>query len=208
MNCNILLSALFFVCMLCAARAQTNSTTPEVSPGIHLPTSATLSVLELNAGVAKLVNLHATEISLNHHAGSNYARAQVLGNQHRTVDLEGSTASVMIESRQPAFYFRLPLENPDIARSQITLIRLKSSKERRVVLDFSNNVFGGGQKRNVDIISVSKTDIEDGFLKITPVAELSAGEYGLMFLPKDPSLFDELIYDFSIGPNATKAAGN
>lgn len=195
--------------MSCAGHAQVPNppTTPEVASGIHLSPTATLSVLDQAVDGPKLVDLHATEISFDYHAGSNFARAQVFGNQHRTVDLKGAAASQTIESHQPTFYFRLPLDNADIARSQITLIRFAVNKDHRTVLAFSNNVFGGGLKRNVDVVQVDKTDLDGGYLRITPATRLDAGEYGFMLMPKDPSLYSEIAYDFSISKSPAKGDG-
>jgi len=49
-----------------------------------------------------------------------------------------------------------------------------------------------------DEIAVVKSDVDGtSWLKVTPLKPLESGEYGIMFLPKDPMLVGDTVFDFT-----------
>jgi len=172
---------------------------PEVAPGVTLPTKGSVVVLDNVDGKAAAVTIHGSEIKSNSHAGGNFARSMVYAGPHTSVELEGITSSLALTSNMPVFFVRLPSEDPDTQRNRATLLRLRPTKDTRVVLDFSANVFGGSRKRHTDDVEIIKSDVDGGqWLKITPKKPLEPGEYGIAFLPKDQMLFADIVYDFTI----------
>ena len=203
---SIVLSAL--VCLLpLPVPAQTRqrlSTSPATSsaeafaPAVELPSTGSVFALEKQAGSGTIVPLHATEIKSNSHAGGNFARSLVYAGPHSGVELSGAHAAVTLPGTT-VFYVRLASDNPDLQREQATLVRLQEKPDSRQVVEFSRNIFGGSLKRKVDEVAIEKLDVEgQPVLRITPVKPLEPGEYGVSFMPKDPSLFSEIVYDFSV----------
>ncbi len=206
------LAALCLACAVPAGFTQSTSAaapnTPEAAPGLPLPGAGGVAALDTDAGGAPVVvTLHPNEIGLDNHAGSNVARAEFYGNQHRSIDLDGATSPQSLRTSPQALFVCLPQDNPEMRRAEATIIRMKVVKDRRVAITFSNNVFGGSRKRIVDVIPADKTDVPNScWLKMTPASPLPPGEYGFVFLMKDPSFFPELIYDFSVAaPEEIKA---
>ena len=171
----------------------------DISLAVTLPNTGLVFVLEtLDPGQQPIV-MHASEVISDAHAGSNFARGMVYAGPHSGVELDGAHADLTLHTASPIFYIRLASDSPDLMRSQATLISLRPTKDKRVVLDFSANVFGGSRKRHVDEVPINKADAGDGtILKITPQKPLEPGEYGIMFLPKDQMLFGATVYDFSV----------
>jgi hypothetical protein len=172
----------------------------EVAPGIHLPPAGTLYALDQALRGPKLQAIHASEILANTHAASNFARGIVYAGPHSTIEVFGENAPLSLHTTQPVFYMRLSADDPEIMRSRVTLLRLYRTKERRVVIDMSMNVFGGQKKRRVEEIPLAKSDMPDeGWVKLIPQTPLeSNGEYAFVFMPKDPHLFPDTVYDFDI----------
>jgi hypothetical protein len=191
------LSALCFLFGAVALCAQTD----DIAAGVAFPRTGSVALLDTSSPVPKAVVVHATEIKSNAHAGSNFARGMVYAGPHSSVELDGVTSSLILTNSSPSFFVRLPTEDPDTLRNRITLVRLKPTKDTRVVLDFSQNVFGGSRKRHTDDIAIVKTDVDGGSIaKVTPLKPLDPGEYGIIFLPKDQMLFSSTVYDFTIEP--------
>jgi hypothetical protein len=201
--------SLAFVLLCCTSYllGQNEKNDPEVAPGISLPTSGTIFGLDLVHQKATLLQIHPTEIVSNSHAGSNFARSQVFAGPHSTVELTGISSAATFHITQAVLYVRLSGDDAELMRNRIKLIRLKQAKDRRIVSDFSMNIFGGQRKRQYDEVPVAKSDIADTtWLKLTPQSPLEPGEYGIVFMPKDANLFADAVYDFSIvGDPAPKA---
>jgi len=191
-------------CLLGAAlsgRGQAVPASPEAAPGLPLPAAGGVAALDTGTGGTPLVvTLHASEIAIDNHTGANVASSAFYGNRHRGIDLDGATATQVLPTSPPSLFVCLGQDNRELWRSEATIIRLKVVKDRRVAVTFSNNYFGGGLKRIMDVVPIEKSDVPNScWLKMTPAAPLEPGEYAFVFLMKDPSFFPELIYDFSVG---------
>ncbi len=187
--------------LLCSALSlpgQNEMSGPEVAAGISLPATGSIYGLDSQENKPALLQIHPTEIATNTHAGSNFARSMVYSGPRSTVELLGVSSAVTFHTSQPVFYVRLSGDDSEILRSRVRIIRLKTVKDRRVVSDFSMNIFGGQRKRQYDEVAASKSDLETIWLKLTPQSALEPGEYGVVFMPRDTNLIPETVYDFSI----------
>lgn len=190
----------------CLLPGQTEKIT-EIAPGIVLPSSGTVYGLDNLNDKKALIQIHAAEVAWNTHAGSNFARSAVYAGPRSTVELKGISAAATFHTPQVVLYVRLSTDDPELLRNRVTLIRLKTDKDRRIVSGYSQNIFGGQRKRQYDEVAVEKSDVAGTqWLKLVPQATLDPGEYGAVFLPKDVNLFADAVYDFNIGgdPKGTK----
>ncbi len=179
---------------------------PALPPGITLPTKGTMYAVDTTGTQTNLVQLHANEIVSNSHAGSNFLRSMVYANLHASVELKGINADTHLQSSGLSFLTRLSDEETELMRKRLTLIRLKQTADRRVVSAYSQNVFGGQRGRQYDVVETTKTDVPDSdWVKLTPVKPLEPGEYGLVIMPKDASLFTDVVYDFDVDFREGKA---
>jgi hypothetical protein len=169
--------------------------------GVSLPRKGGLYAVQRNQGAPDLVRLHASQIVSNSHAGSNFARSMVYSGPHSSVELDGINASTHLSGANLSFLIRLNDDNPEVLRDQLAIIRLKQTADRRVVSGYSQNIFGGQHKRQYDLVATSKVDVgqgEENWVLVTPTQTLGPGEYGLVFIPKDPNLFASEVYDFNV----------
>jgi hypothetical protein len=114
--------------LLCASTllsAQNDKGGVEVAPGLTLPASGTIYGLDNRGKGPALVQLHATEIVLNAHAGSNFARSMVYAGPHRTVEIAGVSSAATLHTPGAVFYVRLTGDDPELLcnRVQIGSIR-------------------------------------------------------------------------------------
>jgi hypothetical protein len=176
-----------------------------VAPGITLPASGTVFTVDTKDGKPDLVQLHASEVSLNPRVGSNFFRGQAFNGPRTTMEIKGAASAVTLHSSQPAFYVRLYGDDLEIVRNRVLLLRIYPEKDHRVVLAFSANLWGAQRKRIADDKPASKVDTTDpSWLKLTPSSVLEPGEYGVVFMPKDVSAGPEVVYDFTIPGTETK----
>lgn len=191
--------------LLCATLlpAQSEKNVVEIAPGVTLPATGTIYGLDSGLGSAakgpSLLQLHPTEILANTHAGSNFARSMVYAGPHSSIEIGGVSSAATFHTSQAVFYVRLGGDEPELLRNRVKILRLWSVKDRRVVSEFSMNIFGGHRKQQYDEIPASKSDVEGtNWLKLTPQSPLEPGEYGIVFMPKDPNFFADSVYDFNV----------
>lgn len=147
----------------------------------------------------ELTQLHATEIVHNLHAGSNLARGLVYAGPRATVELDNPAATVHLIGANLSLLAKLSDDETDLMRSRLTLVRLQPTDKRRVVSTYSQNVFGGQRKRLYDVIPVRKVDVSGGeWVQLIPESPLGPGEYGIVIMPRDATLFPDAVYDFEV----------
>lgn len=178
--------------------------------GVVLPRTGTVyildtKVLDTKATGPALVQLHPAEIVSNSHAAGNFARSMVYVGARASFELKGLNAPTSLETRQPSILVHINGDDPELLRNRVRLIHLQQTKDRRVVSNFSQNVFGGQRTKKFDDVPVTKTDVEpDVWLKLTPEQPLAPGEYGVVFMPKDTNAWPDAVYDFDVAIDAAK----
>ena len=173
--------------------------------GISLPQRGSMYVVDHGPGGAALIQLHATEIVHNLQAAGNMARSLIYVGSRASVELEGINAAVHVKGSKVAFLARLSEDETDLMRSRLALVHLRQGDKRRVVSTYSQNVFGGQRKRQYDLIPLVKKDVADSdWVKLTPEKPLEPGEYGIIVMPKDPTLFPDAVYDFDVDVSVAK----
>lgn len=193
-----------FVSILCATvllsvQGQSRNNSTEVAPGITLPSTGTIYGLDNTAKGASLVQIHPKEVLADSHAGSNFARSMVYSGPHNSIDIDGATSATVFQSPQLVLYVRLGGDEPELLRDRVKILKLTPVKNRRRVTDFSMNIFGGHRSQHYDEVQVTKTEVPNSnWLKLVPQSSLEPGEYGIVFIPKDPNFFADAVYDFSV----------
>jgi hypothetical protein len=198
------LRAVFLACFVLTPIA-TFAQSAALPNGLSFPLNGTVFALDGSANGKALQQLHPSEIVSNSHAASNFARSMVYSGPRASVELAGLNAAVHLNSDKGSFFVRLGGDDPELLRGRVALIRLTQTTNRRVVSTFSQNIFGGQRTRKYDIVAVTKTDVPDSnWLKLTPDVALTPGEYGIVFMPKDPAFIPDSVYDFDVAIDAAK----
>jgi hypothetical protein len=207
----LLFSAIVFSSFCIRAQNPDSSTAKQpgassLPPGISFPSSGASYVLDKRDGGSELLQLHASEVALNSRAAGNFARSAVYVGARASVEVNGLTSSVVIQDRSAPIFVKINSDDPELMRARVHLIRMDQTKNRRVVLVYSQNIFGGQRAKNYHDIAITKTDeLVDVWLKVTPQAALEPGEYAIVIMPKDANMSPDYVYDFSIANGMSKA---
>lgn len=175
---------------------------------VVLPRAGTVFLLDTTSGKPSLLQLHAAEIVTNSHAAGNFARSMVYVGARASFELKGLNAPTNVDARQPGILVHLSGDDPELLRTRVHLIRLQQTKDRRVVSNYSQNVFGGQRSKKFEDVAVTKTDVDpDVWLKLTPEEPLTPGEYCVLFMPKDTNAWPDAVYDFDVAVDTAKPEG-
>ncbi len=177
----------------------------EAAEGLPLPTKGGVYAVDKSGADSTLVCLHAVEIKLNAHVGSNLVRGMVYSGPRSTAEIPGINAGIHLHAGGISFLVLLSDEESEGMRDRLAIIRLKQVATGRVISTHSQNIFGGQHKRQDDVIEVTKAKVGDGgWVRISPSKPRKPGEYGIVFLPTDNKLLPGQVYDFDIDFNAAQ----
>jgi hypothetical protein len=164
-----------------------------------LPAKAGIYAMDPVAHTPPL-RLRATEVRFNRHTGNNIARNSFYINSKTTLDLEGKTSETTLPDGKATFLVPADAASPELSLTRLTLVRLQSESDRRILAALKANAFGGSPARRLDVIAIGKQTIGDGdWVRVTPTADLTPGEYAIAYFPSDPRMFPDAVYDFHIG---------
>ena len=191
-----------FTLYLPIAPAQNTSSTPAATlpGGVVLPNTGTVFAVVYKGSDPEPVQLHPSEASVNGHAAGNFARGLVYMNPHATVELKGQHSATSLSDGHDSFFIRIgSSDDVELQRERIHLIRLDETENTRVVTRYSQNIFGGQRRKKFNDIPIAKSTVkQSSWLKIMPEKPLPPGEYGIVFMPKDPIASPDVVYDFNV----------
>ncbi len=191
-----------------AERKAEEAKTPEVAPGVRLPESGGVFVLDHFRGQPQAVELRQNGGEINRNMGKNILRAAInpLAKSKQTIEIKGAHAPVQVHVPQPAIYVNVePPDNPPEAGAMAStgdayrLVRMQPKKDARVVGVIEVAVYGKVTQKQ-SAIEIRSQPMGGGWTKITPAVPLDPGEYALVeVLGKDINLF---VWDFGVNPSA------
>jgi hypothetical protein len=212
------MSALFaVVCAIVTATQLAGQSPPDVvqvAPGITVPSKGSVWAIDSNR-TASPVQLYRSPVKVNQHWGKNLAGelgGSVLYRPYKSIELHGAHAETRLTMHNPVFYVRQAATfegdgdlrpgtaHDDTITSELVLVRLNSSKDKRVEQSMSTNGFNKDAKRKLNEISVTRDKLDSGWLKLSPIAPLDPGEYAIVSLPNSAAFFNEYVYDFGVDP--------
>jgi hypothetical protein len=211
-----------------AERRKQEQLTPLVAPGLHLPATGGIFLLDVFNGHAQLNELAQNGGEIKRNTGGNILRATVnpLSGQKQTIELQGQHARVQSHVFDPLLYVAIDPDADDSAgpqpqgtsknasnpppkepQSRFRLIRVESSakKDVRVVGNIKIAVYG--KVRPEEKFVPAKVEVFSGpWLKITPTDPLAAGEYAVVEMLEDKQL-NLYVWDFGVNPKAPENPG-
>jgi hypothetical protein len=209
-----------------AERAEEEAKMPEVSPGLRLPYSDGVFLLDSFQRQPQLVQLNQNGGEIDRDVKGNIIRATInpLASNKQNVELKGAHAAVQSHVPRPVFFVNFapdqdagstqavpkPNQKPESAGSapeqRYRLVRVKSKDSNRVVGNIKI-AFYGKVSQQENFVPSSVQPVSGGWVKVTPNADLAPGEYALveMLDPKEMNLF---VWDFGVNPAAPENAGS
>jgi len=191
--------------------------TPLVAPGLRLPDTGGVYLLDVFLNQVQLVELTQNGGDVNKQSGRNILRAALNPlalSSKQIIEITGLHATVQAHYFQPAIFLdvdneedesstptKLPAPQPDHYR----IIRLepKKDKDSRVVGHLSVAVLGKISQKE-DFVP-SKNSLVGQWIKVEPTVALEPGEYALVEM-LDPKQINIYVWDFGINPEAPQNA--
>ncbi|MDP9038411.1 MAG: hypothetical protein M3O02_03935 [Acidobacteriota bacterium] len=204
--------------LLASTAGFAQSSLPEVAPGLRIPNGSGALPLALDhyEGKPELVVIHHSTVEVNNHTGANVAgslAASVFYKPKMTTELAGLHARIALHDPRPSFFVHL-LEDPDssgdAANSDTAvwaIVAASETKDHRVFAKVQFTQLTGHAKRAQGSIESETERLGNGWLKITPKADLAPGEYAIMPVPRTPNTFSTVVFDFALDPTAANAPG-
>lgn len=201
-------------CLFCLPLMLTGQEKPVVAAGLSIPSTAIPYALDTFDGKPELVPIHHSNVSVNNHAGANVA-GELAGSffykPKSTTELPEAAAAVTLHARRPILYLHPDDQDdssPDHNENLVgwAIVRAKSEKDKRIVSQIRVTQLTGHAKHNDDVIETQEGHLPNGWMTLSPTADLSNGQYVLTPVYKG-SLFAVTVYAFGIDPSAPEAEG-
>jgi len=198
---------------------------PEVATGLELPDEEGVFVLDTYQGTPELVELTATDLSLNSKNRKGIAVLNPLATQRASLELEGAHAKVHLHVNDPAIYLSLGVEEQTepvlshpmtvntngasaasggkhgahSAQSGFAIVRVDERQAVRIV--GAIHVSPNGSVTQDENVIPAKAELLPGkhWLRIEPEQTLTIGEYALVEI-LSPSDISESVWDFRVDP--------
>ncbi|MGB7264234.1 MAG: hypothetical protein WBC92_01895 [Terracidiphilus sp.] len=198
---------------------------PEVATGLELPDAEGAYVLDTFQGTPELVELKATDLSLNAKTRHGIAILNPLATQRAGLELEGAHAKVHLHVNDPAIYLSLGVEDQKepvlthamtvntnganavnggehgahSAQSGFVIVQVDQRQAVRIVgaVHLGPN---GSVTQDEDTIP-TKVEVLPGkhWMRVEPQQKLTIGEYALVEIIS-PSDISESVWDFRVDP--------
>jgi hypothetical protein len=204
-----------------AERQADEARSPHVAPGLRLPDDGGIVLLDNFQSQPQLVELQQSSGELNKNRKENLLRATInpIASAKQIIELAGLHASVQAHATVPSIYINMGQQDALAKATQIAekskeqelpwdrfrIVRLQTKQDKRIVGDIKIAIYGKVSQQQ-KLVPTTATKLTGGWVKVTPSADLEAGEYAVIeLLGKDG--MNLYVWDFGVnpgaGPNAT-----
>ena len=197
-----------------AERAKDEASRPEVAPGLRLPDTGGVFLLDHFRNQPQLVEVVQNGGELNKQMGKNIMHSiinPIPTGSKESIELKGVHAPVQAHETSPAIYVDItPADSdatsnkpsPELNRpDRFKIVRVQQKKDGRVVSTVKVSLMGKVTNQE-DFVPVSGEVVNGGeWLKLTPDQALAAGEYAVVEM-LDPQTINMYVWDFGVDPNA------
>ena len=204
---------------------RTEAPLPEVAPGLRIPEDSGVFLLDNFQSEAQLVEINQTAGDINRDTKINIFKGAInpVAGLKQTIELEGAHAAIQAHVEVPALYVKLdddathpraqldatrssepqkpqPSEQPSTSFDRFLILHVEVKGNKRIV---------GGLKRQVSgkisheqhAVKTTTTNLNGGWLKLTPTENLAPGEYALVEMAEKGAM-NLYVWDFGVNPKA------
>jgi hypothetical protein len=191
-----------------AERKKEEERSPEIKPGLRLPSQGGIFLLDYYRDNPELIELVQNGGEINQNRKSNVLRAAInpLSKAKQTIEIKGPHAQVQSHVPQPAIYVNIDMDQDartgpgsrDVS-DHFRIVRATPKKDSRVVGAIEIAVYGKvSQKENY--VPTHATPLNSQWIQVVPAQPLDPGEYALVeMLGKDVNMY---VWDFGVSPTA------
>ena len=196
-----------------AERAKEEAARPQVSPGLRLPDSGGVFLLDHYRNQPQLVEVVQNGGELNKQMGKNIMRSVIIPiptGSKQSIDLKSAHARVQAHEDTPAIYVDVTASSsdsdnkpsPELNRpDRFKIVRVQVKKDTRVVSSVKISLLGKVSNQE-EVIPTTAEAVSGGeWVKLTPEHPLAPGEYAVVEM-LDPTTINMFVWDFGVNPNA------
>ena len=198
-----------------AQRAEDESKSPHVAPGLRLPEDGGVFVLDTYLTEPQLIPLDQTGGDVNRHTGHNVLRGVInpVGGSKRTIELSGARSNLQVHAALPTIYINLnsgddedqQAENAKKTAAKLPwdrfrIVRAQVKGDKRIVGAIKVAVYGKASQEE-QIIPADAEQLPEGWIKLTPKVPLQPGEYAVAELLGKEGM-NSFVWDFGVHPDA------
>jgi len=186
-------------------REKEAANSPEVAPGLRLPGSGGVFLLDQFQGKPELAEIVQNGSEVNKTAAKkSVLRAAVnpFGSNKKAFEIKGEHAQIQSHGPRPAIYIDIDEGQSAAALNErFRLVRLTVTKDARIVGNVKVTV-GGKVTQQTSFVPANVVQQGTGaWIVLTPNQDLANGEYAVveMLSPEEMNLY---VWDFGVNPNA------
>lgn len=195
-------------------RAEDESKSPHVAPGLRLPEDGGVFVLDTYLTEPQLIPLDQSSGEVNRHTGHNVLHGVInpAGGSKRTIELPGARSNLQVHAELPTVYINLTAgEDEDRAQNgkkpaaelpwdRFRIVRAQVKGDKRIVGAIKVAVYGKASQEE-QIVPADAVQLAQGWIKLTPKAPLPPGEYAIAELLGKEGM-NSFVWDFGMHPDA------
>lgn len=200
---------------LVAQRAEDESKSPHVAPGLRLPEDGGVYVLDSYLTEPQLIALDQTGGEVNRHTGHNVLHGVInpVGGSKHTIELPGARSKLQVHAALPTIYINLNSgededQQADNAKKpaaklpwdRFRIVRAQAKGDKRIVGAIKIAVYGKASQEE-QIIPAEAEQLGQGWIKLTPKDPLPPGEYAIAELLGKEGM-NSFVWDFGMHPDA------
>ncbi|MFB3814671.1 MAG: hypothetical protein ACE14L_11220 [Terriglobales bacterium] len=196
-----------------AERKREEERTPLVAPGLRLPATGGVFLLDVYGREAQLIELQQNGGELNRDRKGNILRSAInpIASQKQTIELPGHRARIQSHVPDPYIYIALESEesqgktaapDPEKIKDSYRIVRLVSDAKKniRIVSNIKIAIYGKVTQQQ-KFMPTNVEPFSGPWLKVTPNGPLEPGEYALVELLPDNQI-NLFVWDFGVDPKA------
>ncbi len=187
---------------------------PTVAPGLQLPDSSGIYLLDQFQGQPRLVEVVQNGSEVNQQRAKNILRSvinPIPSGPTQTVELRGVKATVQSHTLHPEFYINVNFDAHDdnspapplpagFERFRIVRLEKKDKDKLRIVSNLKISLLGKVKERR-DVVATKSEQLTKDWIKITALEPLLPGEYAVVELLSDQQM-NLYVWDFGVDPKA------
>lgn len=189
--------------------AEEEAKTPTVSPGIKLPLTGGIWMLDVYQGRPELSELIQNGADINKNMAGNILRGAInpLAGNKQTVELKGPHARVQAHVGDPFIYVAVDQDTPDpeFQKKHWRLVHAEEKKGDRIIGNVNIAIYGKA-KEKANYIDAQVTAVSGPWIKVVPAEKLQPGEYALVEMLGDQGM-NRFVWDFGVNPGAPQNPG-
>jgi hypothetical protein len=190
--------------------SEASKASPAIAPGLHLPSSGGVYLLDTYNGERQLTELNQSSGEVNRQTGHNILRAAMIpmASSKQLVELKGEHARTQSHTPQPTIY--LDIDQDPGAESlplneRFRIARLETKKDARVVGSLKIAITGRVSRQEFYLPATAELQ-PGGWVKLTPSQPLSPGEYAVVEM-LTPKIMNSFVWDFGVDPSSPRNPG-